>query len=84
MLSPTAEAWFFIVHLPAEIEESICFGDEGQRWTLMDIDDVMNILNWCQLCARDLGCGCRTRIPNLSSTRVDNLLLCIEGKHRGH
>lgn len=45
MLNPTAKAWFFFVHLPREVEENICFGDEGQRWTLMDIDDVMNIPN---------------------------------------
>jgi 8-oxo-dGTP diphosphatase len=45
MVNSTDVAWFFIVHLPHGIEKSIRFGDEGQRWALMDIGDVTNMPN---------------------------------------
>ena len=45
MIKPIETTWFFIVHLPHGIERSIRFGDEGQRWALMDVGDVMNMPN---------------------------------------
>lgn len=45
MVNTTDIAWFFIIHLPHGIEKNICFGDEGQRWALMDVRDVMNMPN---------------------------------------
>lgn len=45
MVNPTKRAWFFVVHLPPEAESKIRFGDEGQRWALMSLSDVMNLPN---------------------------------------
>lgn len=43
MVSDTQSAWFFVVHLPATTV--VRFGDEGQRWAIMDPTDVMNLPN---------------------------------------
>lgn len=45
MTDPTARAWFFVVHLPAERARDIRFGVEGQRWALMTPEDVANMPN---------------------------------------
>ncbi len=38
----THTAWFFVTRLPADMEAEIRFGDEGQRWALMDPEDYCN------------------------------------------
>ncbi len=45
MVNSAVSAWFFVVHLTAEVESDIHFGDEGQRWALMSLSDVMNLPN---------------------------------------
>lgn len=37
--------WFFIVHLPAQAQHQIRFGEEGQRWALLPLHDVANMPN---------------------------------------
>lgn len=31
-----AVKWFFVAHLPEAVAQDVIFGNEGQRWTLMD------------------------------------------------
>ncbi|UWR33966.1 NUDIX hydrolase [Sulfitobacter sp. W027] len=33
--------WFFVARMPAQAEAEIVFGDEGQRWRLMDEDEFL-------------------------------------------
>lgn len=34
--------WFFVARLPAQAEAEIVFGDEGQRWRLMEEEEFLN------------------------------------------
>ncbi|UOA13671.1 MULTISPECIES: NUDIX hydrolase [Sulfitobacter] len=34
--------WFFVAHLPAHAEAEIVFGNEGQRWRLMEEEEFLN------------------------------------------
>lgn len=34
--------WFFAAHQPETSAQDIVFGDEGQRWTLMHVDEFLN------------------------------------------
>lgn len=33
--------WFFVARMPAQAEAEIVFGDEGQRWRLMDEEEFL-------------------------------------------
>jgi 8-oxo-dGTP diphosphatase len=37
--------WFFVARLPAAAEQDIVFGDEGQRWALMDWSEFAGLPN---------------------------------------
>jgi 8-oxo-dGTP diphosphatase len=39
--SELGDKWFFAVHLLAEFAKRIQLGDEGQRWTLMSVQDYL-------------------------------------------
>ena len=34
--------WFFVARMPAQAEAEIVFGDEGQRWRLMEEEEFLN------------------------------------------
>lgn len=36
---PTKRNWFFVAMMPAGFEAEIVFGDEGQGWTLIAVED---------------------------------------------
>lgn len=45
--------WFFAARLPLEITQSIRFGDEGQRWALMNLPEFLSHpMSVPQLCDR--------------------------------
>ncbi len=35
-------SWFFAAHVPAAVEADIVLGDEGQGWTLMEVDTFLD------------------------------------------
>lgn len=38
---PGRESWFFVAQFPADAIDDIRFGDEGQYWRLMPVEDVL-------------------------------------------
>ncbi len=34
--------WFFVARMPAQVEAEIVFGNEGQRWRLMEEEEFLN------------------------------------------
>ncbi|WP_282092165.1 NUDIX hydrolase [Epibacterium ulvae] len=51
-------SWFFVTRLPADMERDIRFGDEGQRWALMDAETF---------------CAHPKAVPNFKSRLLDYL-----------
>lgn len=45
MADPAQTSWFFVVMQRSEMAQQIRFGREGQHWTLMAPEDVMNLPN---------------------------------------
>ena len=41
--APGQFVWFFVAALPAGTEDQIVFGDEGQGWTLIPLDDFLSL-----------------------------------------
>ena len=42
---PGKMSWFFVVRFAEGTERQIRFGDEGQRWALMSVDEVLALPN---------------------------------------
>lgn len=40
---PDAKVWFFVLALPASAEARIVFGDEGQHWTLISLEQFRGL-----------------------------------------
>lgn len=41
MLKPDEQAYFFVVEITKELHDAIVFGDEGQYWKLMSVEEFM-------------------------------------------
>ena len=41
--APGRESWFFVARFPAAAVDDIRFGDEGQFWRLMPVEDVLTL-----------------------------------------
>lgn len=42
---PDKRAWFFVLRYPEGTESQVVFGDEGQRWRLMDWEEYAGLPN---------------------------------------
>lgn len=44
-IDPSQRSWFFVAMMPAGFEAGIVFGDEGQGWQLIELDEFLAMSN---------------------------------------
>ena len=59
---PGEDSWFFVAHMPAELESDVVLGDEGQKWELMEVESFLeraDVIPFLQERLRDYLVGSR-------------------------